>query len=292
MNPVTKNLTPLTRIMSSPNLVREKRILSIVCGLVALALPLPTSRLAVAGEILGARHADHCEGRCRQGDCGKPGCPAHCPVRPDRFGFYGTQWRRWQGEGVVQAAHTEAATPARPPKSEVPTADEESPAAPEPQGSQGEDDGRDVESEALPPGEPAEQMITPPAEKSAEPIEPERKEPKPAGAKAAEREAKEPDAKEPEVEKPRPPAADENLFDEASYQRRRIEALAKLQQQAISAEQPRPEFQPRVVPRRQPLRPSAVEPVSGTAKRSPVRTAAHDEPSSPAGPPQRSNPLR
>jgi len=53
-------------------------------------------------------------------------CPAHCPVRPDVFGFYGTQWRRWPGSGVVQASNNEAATPARPPRAEVPGAQEES----------------------------------------------------------------------------------------------------------------------------------------------------------------------
>ena len=53
-------------------------------------------------------------------------CPAHCPVRPDVFGFYGTRWRRWPGSGVVQASNNEAATPARPPRAEVPRAQEES----------------------------------------------------------------------------------------------------------------------------------------------------------------------
>jgi hypothetical protein len=53
-------------------------------------------------------------------------CPAHCPVRPEVFGFYGTQWRRWPGSGVVQASNNEAVTPARPPRAEVPGAGEES----------------------------------------------------------------------------------------------------------------------------------------------------------------------
>jgi hypothetical protein len=47
-------------------------------------------------------------------------------VRPEVFGFYGTQWRRWPGSGVVQASNNEAATPARPPRAEVPGAEEES----------------------------------------------------------------------------------------------------------------------------------------------------------------------
>lgn len=53
-------------------------------------------------------------------------CPAHCPVRPDVFGFYGTQWRRWPGSGVVPASATDAAAPARPARSQVPSAAEES----------------------------------------------------------------------------------------------------------------------------------------------------------------------
>jgi len=53
-------------------------------------------------------------------------CPAHCPVRPDVFGFYGTKWRQWPGAAVVQASNNEAATPVRPPRAEVPGAGEES----------------------------------------------------------------------------------------------------------------------------------------------------------------------
>jgi|688.fasta_scaffold04493_11 hypothetical protein len=64
---------------------------------------------------------DHGHRQCQHGLC-----PAHCPVRPDVFGFYGTHWRRWPGSGVVQVANNEAATPARPPKSEVPGPKEES----------------------------------------------------------------------------------------------------------------------------------------------------------------------
>ena len=53
-------------------------------------------------------------------------CPAHCPVRPDVFGFYGTTWRKWPSAGVVQASNNEAATPVRPPRAEVPAREEES----------------------------------------------------------------------------------------------------------------------------------------------------------------------
>ena len=74
-------------------------------------------------------------------------CPAHCPVRPEVFGFYGTKWRKWPGEGVVQASNNEAATPARPPRAEVPG----------------------VEEESLPPDPAAEGQAVPPAASEMEP---------------------------------------------------------------------------------------------------------------------------
>ena len=67
-------------------------------------------------------HQDHHgHSQCQHGLC-----PAHCPVRPDVFGFYGTRWRKWPGSGVIQASDNEAATPVRPPRAEVPGAEEES----------------------------------------------------------------------------------------------------------------------------------------------------------------------
>ena len=90
----------------------------------------------------GGGHVGHCE-HCRRTACPQcrlpgtgPGpahgpcqhglCPAHCPVRPDVFGFYGTQWRKWPGSGVIQTSSRDEATPALPPKAEVPQATEES----------------------------------------------------------------------------------------------------------------------------------------------------------------------
>ena len=62
------------------------------------------------------------------GQCGTGGCPAHCPVRPDQFGYYPTRWRNWPGQGVKQVSHFDpATTPVVPPKSEIPGIDEESP---------------------------------------------------------------------------------------------------------------------------------------------------------------------
>jgi hypothetical protein len=114
----------------------------------AAARPLPTGRpaakidpaVAPAGGERGQR-CGHCgkaacpQCRLRDGHCGGSTpharcqhglCPAHCPVRPDVFGFYGTQWRRWPGSGVVPASATDAAAPARPARSQVPSAAEES----------------------------------------------------------------------------------------------------------------------------------------------------------------------
>jgi hypothetical protein len=51
----------------------------------------------------------------------------YCPVRPAQFGYYGTQWRRWPGAGVVPVSGFEDATPAAPPRLQVPGPDEESP---------------------------------------------------------------------------------------------------------------------------------------------------------------------
>lgn len=70
----------------------------------------------------GGRIGLHCNGKCDAG-----GCPAHCPVRPDQFGYYATRWRSWPGQGVRQVGHFDpATTPAVPPRSQLPTMDEES----------------------------------------------------------------------------------------------------------------------------------------------------------------------
>jgi hypothetical protein len=59
-------------------------------------------------------------------------CAACCPVRPDQFGFYATQWRPWPG--FVPLATPPAAdrlTPATPPRSVVPSIDREGDHAPQ-----------------------------------------------------------------------------------------------------------------------------------------------------------------
>jgi hypothetical protein len=187
----------------------------------------------------------------------------------------------------VQAAFTNAATPVRPPQSEVPSADEESPPAPEPEEAGVQDGDSNVDAERLPSGDEADGAIPAPAiipEPSAEePAEP----------------AELPPAKPPAIEKPVVPAAEENLFDEASLQRRRRESLAKLQQSALRSEQLRQEALRQQTVRRQPLR-TAASPVASPVASEPsepsvVRTVSHAEPSeTPAAEArsQRFNPLR
>lgn len=82
-----------------------------------------------AGGVAG-RHCPRGPGLCHHAHCRDGQCVPYCPVRPGQFGYYGTQWRRWPGQGVVQAAAFDSATPALPPKSAVPRADEESPRRP------------------------------------------------------------------------------------------------------------------------------------------------------------------
>lgn len=90
----------------------------------------------------GGGHHGHHAG-CRDGKC-----HPYCPVRPQEFGFYDTQWRRWPGQGVAPAAHVQEATPVRPPKSAVPRADEES---------------REPRADELPAPEPATAAAVPDA---------------------------------------------------------------------------------------------------------------------------------
>lgn len=80
-----------------------------------------------AGGCRGCRepHCPRCRGLHHAG-CRNGLCHPHCPVRPQEFGFYGTQWRRWPRQGVVPAGLEVPATPAVPPRSAVPKVNEES----------------------------------------------------------------------------------------------------------------------------------------------------------------------
>jgi hypothetical protein len=68
----------------------------------------------------------HACGHRHHRDCRDGVCAPYCPVRPGTFGFYGTSWRKWPGQGVMPVSHQTEVTPALPPRSEVPGADEES----------------------------------------------------------------------------------------------------------------------------------------------------------------------
>lgn len=154
----------------------------------------------------GCRHGKLCHHR----DCKDGVCVPYCPVRPGTFGYYGTQWRRWPGQGVVPVSNVEAATPVKPPKSEVPGVDEESfgpkaddlpePAAPE--GAADESPARPMAPEPDSPAAPeptVPESGTPAAEPRAMPLESAEPPSKPAAEEAA----------------PAKPKADD-LFDESA----------------------------------------------------------------------------
>lgn len=81
-------------------------------------MPATAMSCTSCGPACGGHHGHHAG--CRDGHC-----VPYCPVRPDRYGFYGTQWRRWPGQQIVQVSNDQAVAPASPPRSEVPGADEE-----------------------------------------------------------------------------------------------------------------------------------------------------------------------
>jgi len=184
-----------------------------------------------------------------------PGCPAHCPVRPATFGYYDTQWRTWPGHGIEQTSRTEPAAPVMPPKSEVPTADEESP-VPGFESAEGDSTGAapadrlqlDAEPSILPPPD-AEQR--PGAEPPAKPSDAAPAEAKPADEKPAKEKSD-----------------DANLFDEANLRRRSQERLALLGQAAVQQERLR----------REALRQQATRIVRPSAADATVKQATHLEP--------------
>ncbi len=208
------------------------------------------------GRCNGARcaHGRCGHGACRHGGCEVPGCPAHCPVRPATFGYYDTQWRTWPGHGIEQVSSTQPAAPVMPPKSEVPTADEESP-VPGFESATGDSTGaepadqlqRDEERSILPPpGADRRPRSEPPAKPSDD---------KPADAKPAD------DA--PAKEK----SDDANLFDEANLRRRTQERLALLGHAAVQQERLR----------REALRQQATRIVRPSAAGAAVKQATHLE---------------
>jgi hypothetical protein len=241
--------------------------------------------------------AHECNGRCGKDGCGQQGCPAVCPVRPGEFGFYGTQWRTWPGQGMVkQAGYNEAATPVSPPKSEVPTADEESPAA----------DEEPVAPEPEAPAEKSQEDEAP----EAKPLPPE-EEARPSKP-AAKPPAEETPAEETPATEKAPPAKNlDNLFDEAALRRRHYERLVAAQQTAVLRERMRQEALREQAssgrpPRPQPIDPLPIHPLrSGNLRNdsppihplrkdigSGVMKASHEQPAAHLNPVNPVNPLR
>lgn len=177
----------------------------------------------------GCSHG-HATGQRHHRDCRNGVCVPFCPVRPTTFGFYGTNWRKWPGQGVVPVSHEQLATPALPPRSEVPGVDDESFKSkpgelPEPR----------ADEERKSPREPSPQPDAPPkpaadaTEPRVKPQEPGRLTPRDDKDAAAEeslppaRPEAQPDAKPEGKPAPKPRPQDEDLFDEkASRVRRRF----------------------------------------------------------------------
>lgn len=213
----------------------------------------------------GAGHAcgpTGCKTGCRHGhhrDCRDGACVPYCPVRPGTFGFYGTQWRRWPGSGVVPVSNEQASTPAKPPKSSVPGPDEESlgPKAselPEPDFPAEESAPAKPRTTAAPepatPEPPA--ATTEPAERADEPAAPE---PMP-----------ETDAKpaQPEAAPAKPRTQDENLFDDS--------AAGRVRRKIPVTSGPQPAQRPKAS-RVQPAthqQPTAGEPAAATRRPAPT----------------------
>ena len=171
----------------------------------------------------GKHHHGHHAG-CRDG-----ACVPYCPVRPQQFGFYGTQWRRWPGSAVVQVSGTRDAGPISPPRSAVPGPNEESlnpQADQEPAADAGADAGRGAAPTATPreplpePALAPKPVAEPTAPKVLEPAPEVRREPPPQPAPEPKTDAvPEPTAESkpvPRPESPLPPAEPKPLAPEPS----------------------------------------------------------------------------
>ena len=143
---MTAFIPPTPRNPASPAVSKAIRALPLLAAVVSLtsvvaAADVPRRSDPAARQAVGRTVVDHavqpaggaCKqcgpAGCRHGhhrDCRDGACVPYCPVRPGTFGFYGTQWRRWPGSGVVPVSNEQVATPVKPPKSAVPSADEES----------------------------------------------------------------------------------------------------------------------------------------------------------------------
>lgn len=109
---------------------------------------------------VGGRRALPCNGLCSQG-----GCPAHCPVRPEQFGYYATRWRSWPGQNVKQVGHFDpATTPVVPPRSDVPGMEDELTLPNQAEEPVPEDDEEAADGEPMP--DPAAKGDTTPSEET------------------------------------------------------------------------------------------------------------------------------
>lgn len=207
----------------------------------------PATRQAQASRTIVDSSVQPAGGVCRQcgpagckhghhRDCRDGACVPYCPVRPSTFGFYGTQWRRWPGSGVVPVSNEQAATPAKPPKSSVPGPDEESlgpkpSELPEPDFPAGAA-GDEPSSAAMPPEPSAPEPSADAAESKESGAEPVLPAPNPAGDVN-------PAVPEAAPAKPRP--QDENLFDNSSARKvRRKIPVASSPVSAPRSPAPRP----------------------------------------------------
>lgn len=238
---------------------------------------------AYAGQIDSLEgHGNHAGAHCRGGRCDD-----HCVVRPDRFGFYDTQWRQWPGLRVAQASAVEELTPASPPRLQLPNEKEES-LDPKAAVEFGVDEPfEETDATTLPglgPRVPRPQASPSAAEPPPKPAA--KADAKPAAQADAEPESK-PEAKPPAA--PAPPSANDNLFDDAAHRRRLQERLAVIRSES------RPTVVPPVpFPEAKPARPVA-EGTSMAQKR--VPDAAPDAGVKPVvfdhdPEPKESNPLR
>jgi hypothetical protein len=198
-------------------------------------------------------------GACRHDGCGNPGCPAHCPVRPASFGYYGTQWRTWPGQGIELVTRVERAAPVMPPKSEVPTAADEAPV-------RGLDSAPSDTADAAPtePRRRDPEPSTLPPPDADEPSKPDS--PAQSGKDRNDKDRDEraqPDEARPGKEK----SEGDNLFDESNLRRRTRERLAMLGQAAVQQERLR----------REALRQQAMRLVRPPAAEAQVKQATHLE---------------
>lgn len=166
------------------------------------------------------RHAAGCRGECRGG-----ACAPHCPVKPEEFGFYETQWRPWPRSAAGGPADAATLTPAMPPRSEAPRVDEESLPRPSPLEGAAEADIAPLPTPRIPLPDRSTPPEAPPAERPSR--APPGAEPRGEGA------AQEPAPLTPPAKAaPAKRSEDENLFDEARGRLPRAALLAMLSQKA------------------------------------------------------------